>query len=83
MNRPEILVAREKTHGNFHKNAEIWIKLQNTAYSSNFNPAQLLALNMIYLKLARMLSGNCMEEEHWKDIAGYAELGREACKEKS
>jgi hypothetical protein len=37
------------------------------------------ALEMICTKIARILSGNPNDPDHWKDIAGYAELGGEAC----
>lgn len=35
---------------------------------------QAEALDMIALKLSRILSGKCDEVDHWKDIAGYANL---------
>lgn len=37
------------------------------------------ALEMICTKIARILAGNARESDHWSDIAGYAELGREVC----
>jgi len=38
-----------------------------------------LALHMIYVKIARILSGQASHRDHWDDIAGYAKLGSEAC----
>jgi hypothetical protein len=41
--------------------------------------AQIEALDMIALKLSRILSGQANFKDHWDDIAGYAKLGAEAC----
>jgi hypothetical protein len=43
-------------------------------------PVHREALDMIALKLSRILSGQANFKDHWDDIAGYAKLGSEACK---
>ncbi len=78
--RPEILVEREKTHGSFKVNAALFAKLNAAGYQSGLNEGQRLALIMIYVKISRIISGNPTEPDHWLDIAGYAQLGAEACK---
>lgn len=77
--RDPLLVEREATHGSFSTNAARW---DNVLYylgeSKMPKPEHRLALTMIALKLARMMS-NPEEKDHWIDIAGYAKLGAEAC----
>lgn len=78
--REPILVEREKTHGSFAENARIWQSMCNLAKDGRFcNDSQRLAVEMIFLKLGRLIQ-NPAEPDHWRDIAGYAKLGEEACK---
>lgn len=82
MARKKILDEREKTHGDFSETAEIAQELKYIIHLTNgviLSQAQMEALEMICTKIARILSGNPYEPDHWKDIAGYAELGAEAC----
>lgn len=82
MARSEILDEREKTHGDFFETAEIAQKLKHIIELNGkgvSSQAQMEALEMICTKIARILAGNAREADHWRDIAGYAELGREAC----
>ena len=37
-------------------------------------PDQMLALDMIAVKISRILSGNPSHKDSWVDIAGYAKL---------
>lgn len=77
--RDPLLVEREKTHGDFGRNAYLWQKFCHEASSTTFeNDAQRLAISMIFLKVARVLS-NPKNADSWHDIAGYAKLGAEAC----
>lgn len=84
--RDPILQSREKTHGSFEKNAEISQELKDifakhlVRQGIRLCPAQRESLDMIALKLSRILSGQANFEDHWLDIAGYAKLGMEACK---
>lgn len=50
-----------------HAQGEGWIKLQ---------PHQREALDMIAVKISRILSGDPNHADHWDDIAGYAYLGK-------
>ena len=46
----------------------------------SMSPVHQEALDMIALKLSRILSGQANFKDHWDDIAGYAKLASEACK---
>lgn len=79
-NTEELIAEREKTHGSFDSNADMWQSLCDMFKQTAFiNDSQRLAANMIFLKLARM-SQNPSVQDHWDDIAGYAKLGSQACK---
>ena len=85
--RDPLLTEREKTHGWFAKNAELSqaikdiikknIEFRGTSHTANAIHRE--ALDMIALKLSRILSGQADFKDHWLDIAGYAKLGAEAC----
>lgn len=80
--RDPLLVEREKTHGSFEYNSQVWDAMSK-AIPSGFatsNPRKRLAVCMILLKVARLVcSGIDGHKEHFADIAGYAKLGSEAC----
>ena len=84
--RDPLLAERQKTHGDFSKNAEISRKLKDIFYFYHDNSEEKLgvihreALDMIALKLSRVLSGQADFRDHWDDISGYAKLASEACK---
>lgn len=85
MERDPLLQERHKTHGLFATNAEISQKLKAIFWfyhengSTKLGSVQLEALDMIALKLSRILSGQPLFKDHWDDIAGYAKLASEAC----
>lgn len=85
--RNSILNEREKTHGSFDNVAGCAQDLKSTLRnrrlsSSTITETQVEALDMICTKMARIICGNPLEPDHWKDIAGYANLGEEACHDK-
>lgn len=80
--RDPLLQEREKTHGSFERNASVSQALKlifNDNLIVNTLPAHREALDMIALKLSRILSGQADFKDHWDDIAGYAKLASEAC----
>ena len=79
--RDPILIERQKTHGSFELNADISQQLKYIfdSYLQGAKPVHREALDMIALKLSRILSGQANFKDHWDDIAGYAKLGAEAC----
>lgn len=80
--RDPLLNERAKTHGSFEMNARISQDIKKLFHdygSGSLGPIQREALDMIALKLSRILSGYQLYKDHWDDIAGYAKLGSEAC----
>jgi hypothetical protein len=77
----EVLEHNEKTHGYFNDTARIAQALKYAmehAEGSKWDELQddqAEALAMIANKIARILSGNPCEPDHWLDIEGYAKLG--------
>lgn len=73
-----ILDERETTHGPFMLTAFKAQQLKNAMASgkhwNDLDDIQREALQMIASKIARILSGNFNEVDHWRDIAGYANL---------
>lgn len=82
-NRDPLLQERQKTHGSFSQNALISQHIKAIYHSSGAypkeNPIYCEALDMIALKLSRILSGQADYKDHWDDIAGYAKLASEVC----
>lgn len=78
MQPAELTSERKKTHGSFWMNACISQSLKKYARSRNgydkLNDVQKEALDMIFLKISRILSGQNEHSDHWDDIAGYAHL---------
>ena len=78
MNEAEqTIIERETTHGPYSDTSIIAQGLKRIVRnksSSKIMPIQAESLDMICSKMARILSGNPDEPDHWKDIAGYALL---------
>jgi hypothetical protein len=76
----DLIDEREKTHGPFERTASAYCLLQEAikAAARESNSAAsapvVTAIDMIAMKLARIIAGNPNEPDHWRDIAGYAEL---------
>ena len=82
MDRDPLLQERQKTHGSFETNAKVSQHLKSVFMAHGYrtlNPVWAEALDMIALKISRILSGQADFKDHWDDIAGYAKLGAEAC----
>jgi hypothetical protein len=86
--RDPLLQKREYTHGDFRSNAGVsqflkrYFRATQNGYADGITiDAQWEALDMICLKLSRILSGQSDFKDHWNDIAGYARLGMESCDE--
>ena len=74
----DILEERAKTHGDFETTADIAQALKGVV-SDYYQPTSMTAvqvevLDRICTKIARIMSGNPDEIDHWRDISGYAEL---------
>ena len=74
----DLLNEREKTHGDYKLTASVAQKIKAMVRNSPSYPDMTLAqhesLDMIAVKLARIMCGNPHEPDHWRDIAGYALL---------
>ena len=75
----DIINEREKTHG-VYKSTAAWSQSLKDLFRSsgnwhNMNDGQKEALEMIAVKLARLLNGNPQFPDHWDDISGYGKLG--------
>jgi hypothetical protein len=75
----ELLDTRAKTHGDYADVARLAqiMKGDFRYYGVKFEEltmAQKEALDMIASKIGRILSGDPNEIDHWRDIAGYAQL---------
>jgi transposase len=75
-----ILDQRANQYGNFMFSANIAVRLKGVMHNAIAQqdlpvaPDQLLALDMIAVKISRILSGNPSHRDSWIDIAGYAKL---------
>lgn len=70
----DLLNEREKTHGRFEEVAYTARTIRYAMTRDGMSAVQEEALGMIASKLARIACGNPQEIDHWRDIAGYAEL---------
>lgn len=82
-----LIAERGKTHGSFLDNARISQGLKQTfrheAHWENMHPVYREAIEMIALKLSRILSGQHHFKDHWDDIAGYATLAAKFTSERT
>jgi len=80
----DILNEREKTHGDFDRVAnlynalkmEVTWSLDDKVGEHKITYKHILPIDMILLKLARIICGDPNHPDHWDDIAGYAMLGK-------
>lgn len=76
----EAVTVRPKTHGDFSDNSAISQRLQVVMMESpnwhnlRLSLVQREALQMYAHKIARILSGDPNEPDHWVDIGGYSRL---------
>lgn len=70
----DLLNEREQTHGRFEEVAYTARTIRLAMTRDGLSAVQEEALNMIASKLARIACGNPDEPDHWRDIAGYADL---------
>lgn len=89
MKTEQILNEREKTHGDFEECASLTYDMKKVIgfhlamdrrgpddNNKIIKKTHLISINMILLKIARIICGNPNHDDHWDDIAGYAMLGR-------
>lgn len=76
MSATQLIDAREVTHGRFEDNSEAFARLNDALPIHSYDPEVQYAVAALYLKLARIHSGQAMQRQHWEDIEGY---GRCVC----
>lgn len=74
-----ILMERGKLYGNFLRQASIACELkrvmwQHIVWTEQLAPDQREALEMMAVKMARIINGDPNHADSWRDIAGYALL---------
>ena len=81
-----LISERHETHGDYAENARISQNIKSMMHdpAGDTGWEQLPSyakesLEMIALKISRILSGRWDTADHWKDIAGYAMLVAERC----
>lgn len=78
------LSERAKTSGEYsdvcRKAVDIQILMSKTRNWSRMTPDQIIAIQMIALKLARIGCGDQNHADAWHDIAGYAILAERSIK---
>lgn len=82
MTTEELIKEREKTHGDWAKQSNVSQSLKDVlravpGYNNRLTCGQCEALDMICVKMARIVCGNPNEPDHWNDISGYSALGKE------
>jgi hypothetical protein len=80
--RHPLLAEREHTHGNFDATALIAQRFKDVArntpnWGSRLTDVQREALEGVFTKVARILSGDPNHKDHWSDVAGGAHLVEE------
>ena len=75
-----LLQEREKTHGDYAVHALITQDLKRVIthhvadLDRRLDDDMAETLEMIAHKIGRIIAGNAAEPDHWRDIAGYAQL---------
>jgi hypothetical protein len=75
-----VLDEREDQYGSFMQAADTAIKIKGVMHNAiarndlHLYPDQLLSLDMIAVKISRIVNGNPAHRDSWIDIAGYATL---------
>jgi hypothetical protein len=76
----ETLNERHNTYGVFADLARTTFAIREVIYAELekrnkvLDPDQLYALEMIIVKIGRLINGDASHEDSWKDIAGYSQL---------
>lgn len=77
----ELLNTRQTSHGDIRDNAACYFDLcdvvsKHGGDSLSCHPLLAYPIDMILMKLSRIITGDCTFDDHWVDLSGYSELGR-------
>jgi len=74
----DLLNNRAKTHGDYYRTAMMAQALKDEMRRGQnwklLDDMQRETLEMVATKIGRILSGDPHEVDHWRDVAGYAQL---------
>ena len=76
----KVLDERESQYGSYMQSADTAIKIKSAMHNAiarndlHLYPDQLMSLDMIAVKISRIVNGNPNHTDSWIDIAGYATL---------
>ncbi len=76
---PQKLVQeRQSTHGDWMQQSALSQRFKSLIYenAAGLQPYQIEALDMIAVKMSRILCGDAHEVDHWRDISSYSYLGQ-------
>jgi hypothetical protein len=79
-NVDKILDKRAEQYGSFMQSSDTAVKIKGAIHNAlarndtHMFPDQMIALDMIALKISRIANGNAAHLDSWLDIAGYAKL---------
>ncbi|QLB18697.1 DUF6378 domain-containing protein [Mannheimia granulomatis] len=75
----DILDEREQQHGSYDSFAKIYGGLRKVSdqHAEKLTWQKQTVVEMVLLKLARILNNGANHQDNWQDIAGYATLGGE------
>ena len=73
-----LLDGRARTHGDYACVSAVYVDLLGALANgaADLSPAQRTAVDMIAMKMARIVCGDPGHADHWDDIAGYAFLAK-------
>lgn len=78
METSELLNTRNATHGSFIVNSRVSQALKDVVRSepgyATLNTIHREALDHMFGKIGRIMAGQPTFDDHWDDIAGYAQL---------
>lgn len=76
----QVLNERHKTYGAFADLARATFAIREVVYAElekrnkSLDPDQLYALEMIIVKVGRLINGDASHRDTWADICGYSQL---------
>lgn len=79
MTPDELIATRAKTHGNWEIQSRLAQQLKEAVRRPNWlgetaSPDKREALDLIMVKISRIVCGDSNCRDHWEDIIGYAKL---------
>lgn len=66
-----VLAERGARYGTFEQNGERYTALKKLLTTDKASPTQQMCLDMIAMKLSRMINGDVNYRDNWIDIIGY------------